>query len=98
MYKVRFHLARGENFRKWQVLHNGKREYYDPESVSLVMEGCRLHNNPRVARIINAQRSQCAPGCPAQALVLLTPSPQANHRCFTTQGSRQTGVMAMAKT
>jgi len=62
MYKVRFHLARGENFRKWQVLHNGKREYYDPKSVSLVMEGCRLHNNPRVARIINdgAEKSVCA--------------------------------------
>lgn len=62
MYKVRFHLAHGENYRKWQVLCEGNCKYYDPDSVSLVMEGCKLHNNPKIAKSINkgANKSVCA--------------------------------------
>jgi len=39
MYRVRFHLARGEHFRHWQIrdMGNGKRSYHDPDDMVLHM-------------------------------------------------------------
>jgi len=31
MFKVRFHLAKGINYKKWQITHGKKVEYVDPE-------------------------------------------------------------------
>ena len=41
-YKVRFHLARGDNYMKWQVtdLQQDTKSYFDPNLKSIVM---RLH-------------------------------------------------------
>ncbi len=63
-YRVRFHLAKGENFMKWQVfdkLHNLK-EYYSPDEWSLVMDDCTLGNHPSTAKKIyeGADKTVCA--------------------------------------
>ncbi len=63
MYRVRFHLGRGENYMKWQVKDsNGVVRYYDPESVRLVMLNAKLHNRPNVAKKIceGANKTVCA--------------------------------------
>jgi hypothetical protein len=52
--KVRFHLASGENYRKWQVIDGGRVSYFDPDSVSLTMTGCRLKNRRKTAESIFA--------------------------------------------
>ena len=45
MVKVRFHLAKGENYMKWQVKDaNGDVQYLEPEQVSIKMYGCKLIN------------------------------------------------------
>jgi len=53
-YKVRFHLARGQNFMKWQVfdLLDNTKDYYDPSEYSLLMKGCVLGNHPATAQKI----------------------------------------------
>jgi hypothetical protein len=63
-FKVRFHLARGDNYMKWQVFdlkHNTK-EYYEPDTYSLVMRGCRLGNQPSTSKKIfeGADKTVCA--------------------------------------
>jgi len=62
MVKVRFHLARGANFKTWQVIDNGVVRYYDPDAVCLRMFGCRLKNRRRVADKIFAgeDKTVCA--------------------------------------
>lgn len=63
MYKVRFHLAPGENFMKWQVRSpDGSRKYYDPDKFSLRMRGCRLHNSRKTAERIHrgGSKTVCA--------------------------------------
>jgi len=53
-YRVRFHLAKGDNFMKWQVfdkLHNTK-EYYDPDTRSIIMRDCLLGNHATTAKKI----------------------------------------------
>jgi len=54
-YKVRFHLARGKNYMKWQVfdLKNNHKDYYDPSKISLKMQGCTLGNHPKTAKRIH---------------------------------------------
>lgn len=42
MYKIRFHLGRGENFMKWQVKHQNVTAYHDPESYQLAMFNAKL--------------------------------------------------------
>lgn len=63
-YKVRFHLAKGKNYMKWQVfdLRHGVKDYYDPDKVSLEMQGCTLGNHPKTAqRIYEGQnKTVCA--------------------------------------
>ena len=70
MYKVRFHLAQGENFMKWQIKSRvndgtGARdviEYHDPEEVTLLMSKCKLRNQASTAKKINegANKTVCA--------------------------------------
>ena len=53
-YRVRFHLAKGKNFMKWQVfdkLHNTK-DYYDPDTRSIIMRDCFLGNHATNAKKI----------------------------------------------
>lgn len=63
-YQVRFHLAKGENFMKWQVkdLSNGDTSYYDPEQYQLVLYDCILKNQKTAAQKINcgANKTVCA--------------------------------------
>jgi hypothetical protein len=61
-FKVRFHLASGENYKKWQVKVGSDITYYDPESTSIVMKVCRLRNSKKIAMQINkgANKTVCA--------------------------------------
>lgn len=62
MIKVRFHLAKGENFKKWQVRRKDEVYYYDPDTVNLVMTNCKLKNQKATAQKIHdgANKSVCA--------------------------------------
>ena len=74
MYKIRFHLAPGQNFMKWQVTQvmstpayggdkvENKVDYLDPDEGTLAMFGCRLRNQKGTANKINggANKSVCA--------------------------------------
>ena len=63
MYKVRFHLARGANFMKWQLTDpNGDKQYFNPENKLIAMFGCRLRVQPSTAQKIHdgANKSVCA--------------------------------------
>jgi hypothetical protein len=62
-YKVRFHLAQGENFMKWQVKDSeGNASFYEPSEVSLKLRNCFLRNQPTTARKIHdgANKTVCA--------------------------------------
>lgn len=53
MFKVRFHLAKGPNYKKWQVTSScGAKSYHDPEKNELEMIGCKLKNNKKTAQKI----------------------------------------------
>jgi hypothetical protein len=61
--EVRFHLAQGKNFMKWQVKYpDRKPEYYDPKEFQLVLGGCTLKNNRKTAEKIfaGAHKTVCA--------------------------------------
>lgn len=61
--RVRFHLAKGENYMKWQVKSPDSTEYYDPQRVRLHMVGCKLRNVRGTAdKICNegADKTVCA--------------------------------------
>ena len=55
-YKVRFHLAKGENYMKWQVrdINNpdAAPRYFDPNTTTLRMVDCKLGNKPSVSQKI----------------------------------------------
>ena len=64
-FRVRFHLAKGPNYQKWQVTDNGNssyREYYKPDLVEITMYKARLGNQPSAARKIfeGANKTVCA--------------------------------------
>ena len=63
-YRVRFHLARGENYMKWQITdtHFGRVMYFNPDNVELVMFNCRLMNQRGTANKIHegANKTVCA--------------------------------------
>ena len=42
MYKIRFHLGRGENFMKWQVKAPGYVQYVDPAEHQIAMFNAKL--------------------------------------------------------
>lgn len=65
MYKVRFNLGRGENYRKWQVREKEGNKlvgHYNPEKCHIKMIGCTLKNNKTTAEKIfkGARKSVCA--------------------------------------
>lgn len=69
MYKVRFHLAKGVNYMKWQITGDaspnkpsGKPFYVEPDEVCLYMLNSRLVNHTSTANKINcgANKSVCA--------------------------------------
>lgn len=53
MYKVRFHLGRGEHYRHWQITGNGLVQYYDPEIYSLFLSECTLISQPKAAQRVH---------------------------------------------
>jgi hypothetical protein len=58
-YKVRFHLAKGDYYRHFQITFpDGRRKYYDPESTFIYMDNARLYNNCRVAEKIYGGRNK----------------------------------------
>ena len=66
-YKVRFHLATGKNFMKWQIreLVKGEKDivaFHDPNKVSLRLKNCKLHNQSNTANKIyeGANKTVCA--------------------------------------
>jgi len=50
--KVRFHLAKGENYLHWQVKIGENVVYYDPSEVCLMMTNARLVNHKSTAQKI----------------------------------------------
>jgi len=61
--KVRFHLAQGVNFMKWQIKDNkGNVIYLEPSEVSLSLHNCKLVNRPSTAKKIHegAHKTVCA--------------------------------------
>lgn len=64
MYRVRFHLAKGEHYMKWQVRSgdNSIITYFDPEKYFFVMRNCKLINKKVIAEKIycGANKSVCA--------------------------------------
>lgn len=53
MIRIRFHLAAGEHFMKWQISEKGgDRKYVCPNDHQLVMRGCRLRNRRKTAERI----------------------------------------------
>ena len=62
-FKVRFHLAKGKNFQKWQITNPcGNIAYFDPAEVELVLSDCVLKNHKKVAQSIfnGANKTVCA--------------------------------------
>lgn len=72
MYKVRFHLAKGVNYMKWQVVQivqpkdirifKNSVGYHDPESCQLIMYDCSLNNVSKVAEkiFLGSSKTVCA--------------------------------------
>ena len=58
--KVRFSLQRGENYMKWRVIgSDGIVTYYNPCDVQLIMKGCTLRNNKKLAtKIFNGESTK----------------------------------------
>jgi hypothetical protein len=58
--KVRFSLQRGENYMKWRVIGSDKVvTYYHPCDVQLIMRGCTLRNNKKLAtKIYNGESTK----------------------------------------
>ena len=53
MYRVRFHLAKGANFMKWQIRQGKKVVYIDPAQHKLEMLGCKLVNKINKAKKVH---------------------------------------------
>lgn len=54
MYRVRFHLAKGANYMKWQIRQGKSVMYVDPSKDSLEMVGCKLINKINRAKKVHA--------------------------------------------
>lgn len=58
-YKVRFHLGRGRNYMKWQITKDQEPpNYVDPQSFQILMSGCVLKNNKRIATEIHQGKNK----------------------------------------
>ena len=62
MTKVRFHLAKGPNYQRWQVREGDDVQYYDTEDVILELHGATLRNQRGTAERILAgsNKTVCA--------------------------------------
>ena len=62
MYKVRFHLAKGQNFMKWQNKSSTNTFYIDPQFFDIKLKGVTLRNHKGTASKINkgANMTVCA--------------------------------------
>ena len=64
MYKIRFHLANGNNFMKWQVKNTDTNEvsYVDPSENQIAMMNATLKVQPSTAKKIHegACKTVCA--------------------------------------
>ena len=61
--KIRFNLGRGKNYRKWKIEYpNLKPQYFEPDEVNLVLEGCLLKNYKKVSQRIfdGAHKTVCS--------------------------------------
>ena len=60
--KVRFHLAKGPNYQRWQVKQGSDVTYYDPEDYILEMHNAKLRNQRKTAeRILEGEnKTVCA--------------------------------------
>ena len=56
MYRVRFHLQRGEHYMHWQIRGKDSVYYFDPKNYSIEMRGAKLINKK------NAAKKVCAAG------------------------------------
>ena len=63
-YRVRFHLAKGDDYMKWQVFDkkNNRKQYFEPDLWSIEMIDCELGNYPTTAKKIHdgANKTVCA--------------------------------------
>ncbi len=50
--RVRFHLAKGEHYQKWQVRYDGQVKYFSPDDFILRIENGVLKNSPTTAKKI----------------------------------------------
>lgn len=62
MIRVRFHLARGPNYMKWQISYGNTKIYLEPKDVSLYMYNCILINRESSAKAIynGGDKTVCA--------------------------------------
>lgn len=62
MFKVRFHLASGPNFKSWQIKEGKEITFHDPHEVNLCLFNCRLRNRRAIAEKIfyGENKSVCA--------------------------------------
>ena len=61
--KVRFHLAKGANFMKWQIKYpDGGIEYHIPSETQLILRGITVKNHKKIAQNIfnGANKTVCA--------------------------------------
>ena len=48
--RLRYHLGRGENYKKWQIRNrDGSVEYIHPDDMVVAISNARLHNRRKVA-------------------------------------------------
>lgn len=64
MFKLRFHLGRGDNYMKWQVSDLESKEvyYHNPNEIVLELFGVTLYNRPNQANAIKmgSHKTVCA--------------------------------------
>lgn len=55
LFKVRFHLGRGENYMKWRVENTNTKsvEFINPEIYDLILKDCKLYNQIGAANKIH---------------------------------------------
>ena len=54
MYRIRFNLGRGDNFKKWQIKNVRTKEviFYNPKEVTILLNKCVLINKEKAAKRI----------------------------------------------
>jgi hypothetical protein len=60
--KLRFHLAKGPHYQRWQIRTGDNVDYLDPEDVTIEMQGATLRNQRKTAERIRSgeNKSVCA--------------------------------------